>query len=239
MTEPNGNRITASGYNREGTINEALNNINMKSGADQGVPNNPLLKNWQELSVKRALKEAVDNNSEYFSWINGEQTSARYNLATKVKSVDWGKTTSVKEPKIVTIASTEGKEYVFWTNEKGSILSGQGSRNVPNDWQGKKLNEVLGKGLADKIMEKPSGKLSGEGLKFGGEWADNLYDKQVKNIVEDVTGGRVESIKLSGKLTNGETGKKSIMELPGEQQAIRLTPEIKARIKGESLKLRK
>lgn len=37
------------------------------------------------------------------------------------------------------------------------------------DWVGKKLDEVLGKGLADKIMEKESGTLSGEGLKFGGE----------------------------------------------------------------------
>jgi hypothetical protein len=35
-----------------------------------GTPNNPLLKDRQELSIKRALKEAVDNNSEYFAWIN-------------------------------------------------------------------------------------------------------------------------------------------------------------------------
>jgi hypothetical protein len=45
-------------------------------------------------------------------------------------------------------------------------------------------------------MSKDSGTLSGEGLKFGGEWANTLYDKQVKNIVEDVTGGKVEMLDL-------------------------------------------
>src|SRR3990167_9047751 len=37
-----------------------------------------LLKNWQEPTVKRALQEAVKDNADYFSWISGEQTSARY-----------------------------------------------------------------------------------------------------------------------------------------------------------------
>jgi hypothetical protein len=57
--------------------------------SESGVPNNPLLKNWQELSIKRALQDAVANNSDYFAWINGEQTSARYNLSTQVENVRW------------------------------------------------------------------------------------------------------------------------------------------------------
>jgi len=38
----------------------------------QGVPSHPLVKGnkWQEPSIKRALKEAVDNNSDYFAWIS-------------------------------------------------------------------------------------------------------------------------------------------------------------------------
>jgi hypothetical protein len=61
---------------------------------------------------------------------------------------------------------------------------------------GKKLDEVLGKGLADKIMAKESGTLSGEGLKFGGEWANNLYDKQVGNIVKELTGAKIETLDM-------------------------------------------
>jgi hypothetical protein len=55
----------------------------------EAQPDHPSLKNWQELSIKRALKEAVDGDAEYFSWINGKQTSDRYNLATKLDGIEW------------------------------------------------------------------------------------------------------------------------------------------------------
>ena len=158
-----------------------------------GVVSNPLLKNWQELSVKRALKEAVDNNSEYFAWINGEQTSARYNLATKLKSVNW-RTTSGQGGKSINMATPEGRDIRFLLDKEGKVASAGGG--VPEDWIGKRLDEVLGKGLADKIMAKETGTLSGEGLKFGGEWANTLYDKQVGNIVKDLTGAKVEVLDM-------------------------------------------
>ena len=160
------------------------------SRADK-IPNNPNLKNWQELSIKRALKDAVDNNSDYFAWINGEQTSARYNLATQVENIKWERRTrdGVKE---ILIEPKGGNDF-FIKLDKDGFVSGD---RMPMDWKGKKLDEVFGKGLADKIMEKESGTLSGEGLKFGGEWADNLYDKQVKNIVEDLTGQKVEMLDM-------------------------------------------
>lgn len=50
--------------------------------------------------------------------------------------------------------------------------------------------------MADKIMEKEEGSVSGEGLKFGGEWANNLYDRQVKSIVEKLTGEKVKNLDL-------------------------------------------
>jgi hypothetical protein len=160
---------------------------------NKGVPNNPLLKNWQELSVKRALKEAVDNNSEYFAWINGEQTSARYNLATQVENVKWSKWNKDGNIKLIEITPNKGEPInIHLEKNKNGVITDSGNEA----WKGKKLDEVLGKGLADKIMEKESGTLSGEGLKFGGEWANNLYDKQVANIVSDLTGAKVEKLDL-------------------------------------------
>ena len=157
------------------------------------IPNNPLLKNWQELSIKRALKDAVDSNAEYFSWINGEQTSARYNLSRVLKNVDW----EVKEgERLITLTETDNNLFVVGVDKNGVISEVSKSPVAIQEIKGKKLDEVLGKGLADKIMEKESGTLSGEGLKFGGEWATNLYDKQVKNIVEDLTGGKVELLDM-------------------------------------------
>lgn len=187
-------------------MERALEEINLT----KGIPYNPLLKNWQELSIKRALKDAVDNNSDYFAWTTGEQQSARYNLATYLDNVEWKKTgkdlTSPKTWKEIDINSKKGKDLgSILIDENGIIKEAKTS-----DWKGKKLDEVIGKGLADKIMEKETGTLSGEGLKFGGEWANNLYDKQVKNIVEELTGGKVEYIDMglpiSPKSIAGGTG---------------------------------
>jgi len=152
----------------------------------KGVPNNPLLKNWQEPTIKRALQDAVDSNAEYFAWINGKQTSARYNLSTHLEDVNW---TSVKRPAIskeINLRPKNGNEIKIDINSEGRIVEAKQA-----DWRGKQLDEVLGKGLADSIMSKETGTLSGEGLEFGGEWATNLYDKQVGNIVKDLTGGKV------------------------------------------------
>lgn len=99
-----------------------------------------------------------------------------------------GKKSIVLEPK------SGSKRLEFEVDKNGAI--NQIEDGVPYDWKGKKLDEVLGKGLADKIMADEKGTLSGEGLKFGGEWANTLYDKQVKNIVEDLTGGKVEEIDM-------------------------------------------
>lgn len=159
------------------------------------TPQNPNLKKWQELSVKRALKEAVDNDSEYFAWINGDQTSERYSLATHLNEINWGR--QGNNYSVATLEPKNNEAINIHFDDKGVILDDSTIESGrSNDWKGKRIDEVLGKGLADKIMEKESGKLSGEGLKFGGKWAANLYDKQVPNIVKDLTGAIPETIDL-------------------------------------------
>lgn len=163
-------------------------------------PTHPLLKNWQELSIKRGLQEAIANKSDYFAWINGEQTSARYNLATQVKEVKWNSNmdSSMKGGKMISLKPKEGAEIRVMIDKKGMVVGSDQTM-----FKNKKLDEVLGKGLADKIMSKETGTLSGEGLSFGGEWADNLYNKQTKNIVEDLTGGKVEVIDMGLPIKDG------------------------------------
>ena len=112
--------------------------------------------------------------------------------------VDWGvpKKGSVSyspktaENKLINIQPKGGSDFNIGIDKSGKIIEGK------SEWIGKNLDEALGKGLADKIMEKPKGSLEGEGLEFGGEWASNLYDRQVKNIVEDLTGGKVGTMDL-------------------------------------------
>lgn len=173
-----------------------------------GIPDSPLLKNWQELSVKRALKEAVDNNSEYLAWTTGEQQAARYNLSTQLESIKWDKPTDllqksskVKSVELKAIGRVRGEDMRITVDENGKVV--ETLRSAPSEWKGKQLGDVIGKGVAEKILAEPKGNLSGEGLNIGGEWAKNLYDKQVKNIVEDLTGHKVEVIDMGLPIAKG------------------------------------
>ena len=201
------------------------------------IPNHPLLKNWQELSLKRALKEAVDGGYDYLSWVSGKQTADRYNLAKYVDGIEWrgvetrGTDTLSDKKFDLNILSKNGNLTAEF-DKNGNIL--QGSSGV--DWKGKNLADVIGKDVAEKILSKPEGALNTKDLTVGGEWANNLYDRQVPNLLKDMTGQKAEGINIQGnKLIIGESGKK-IGQVVGNdrfQQSIKITPEIRAMVKGE------
>lgn len=154
------------------------------------TPTHPLLKNWQELSIKRALQEAVNSNAKYFAWINGPQTAARYNLSKEIENMKW--TTSATKLGTLNIKPKEAGNPLQINYEKdGKIVSAD-----QGDWIGKNIADVIGKGVAEKILESDKGLLEGEGLNMGGEWATNLYDRQVKTIVENLTGQKVEMLDM-------------------------------------------
>lgn len=177
-------------------------------GGDHALsPTHPLLDQHTEIGIKRALQEAVNNGSDYFAWINGEQTSARYNLATHVESIKWqpqgpGHTLVSIEPK------DSGSDIQVWVDTAtGKISDKMHGHNQPDSWMGKPLDHVIGKGAADKVMAgiDKKGELSGEGLSFGGEWAKNLYDKQIPNIVKNLTGGKVETLDMGLPIGKNDT----------------------------------
>lgn len=195
---PEGDHLTWMGraysYISEAEAKQNLLNI-LNKETSRNVPNHPLLKNWQELSIKRALIDAVNNGSEYLSWTNGEQQAARYNLSTQVKDMSWGPGDTVGYPgtKRVTIHPLNDKADIILFADVGTgIIQHSAHTNL----NGKTLEEVVGKGIGEKMMKENTGDLSGEGLNIGGEWANNLYNKQIKNIVEDLTGGKVETLDM-------------------------------------------
>lgn len=201
ITDQNGNVLSKSSL--ANTKAQALTEATRELDIGKGIPNNPLLKNWQELSIKRALKEAVDNNSEYLAWTTSEQQSARYNLAKEIKEIYWilahrslNTLIATGKPveKVITIKTQTGGVSIDVGIDNAGVIHKVNGGN--SDWVGKNLSDVIGKGISEKILTETNGKLSGEGLNIGGEWAKNLYDRQVKNIVEDLTGGKVEVIDL-------------------------------------------
>jgi hypothetical protein len=192
-----------SDWAREARKSQQIAESEMRAGAGAGaksdIPNNPLLKNWQELAVKRALKEAVDGGSEYLAWTTGEQQAARYDLSKQLDEVYWQPERAdypfpTPGSKDVHLMVTNGDELVFQIDKEGKIIDRV--HRVPEEWMGKNVADVIGKGLSEKIMKKKTGTLRGEGLRFGGEWANNLYDRQLPKIIEDLTGQKPEVLDM-------------------------------------------
>lgn len=155
---------------------------------EKWIPWHPLLSNRQELAVKRALQEAVANWSEYFAWINGEQTANRYNLSKSVDRIwwntdwNWGKIIDIITPNWI-ISSKIDTNWIlieWWSNER--------------KW--KNIADIIGKWIAERIMKQNRGVLEWEWLNIWWERAYNLYDKQVTKIVENLTGKKPEKIYL-------------------------------------------
>lgn len=290
-------------------IIKAIDNFNQDGEYLKGGAGAFPLKNWQETAVKRALKEAVDSDAEYFSWINGKQTSERYNLATYLEKVSWMQSVDavkapsgrslegIKEirntvlpearkliqdgetwldPKLRTllqkydIDDTQLREVLtgpnpkkalddfilddgYWKHEQIELESRQGKTTSmvvtpkdrgskitikfnnetgkvieagKNNLIGKDIDEVVGKGLADKIRASETGSLTDEGLKFGGVWADNLYDKQVGNIVKQLTGANIETMDLGL-----ESGKKFMNFVDGRMTTFTRPEDLKIGMK--------
>ena len=172
---------------------DILNDLKSQASNDGTIPNNPLLKNWQELSIKRALQEAVNSNAKYFAWINGPQTAARYNLSKEVDSIKWVQPGGSGN-KTIQITPKSGSAINVIVDQKGKVI-GSGLSGT-DGWTGKELSEVIGKGVAEKIMQTTNGNLEGNGLNFGGEWANTLYDKQVPNIIKNLTGAEVKTLDM-------------------------------------------
>lgn len=172
---------------------------------------------FYEMSLKHALKEAVDAGSDSLSWVTGEQTADRYDLSKQIDRIAYKQ-------------NDNGSYSVDVFDHSGDVTGiGWGDMSM------KDIEQTLGKDVAKKIQQgvgEPAGAvfrgepvkekiLKGLNLKMGGEWAVNLYDKQIPNILKDLTKGyntKFQDITLE----NGKT-----------VHSMTITPELREAISGD------
>lgn len=169
-----------------------------------GVPVAPFVTKteaWVALALKRVITYAVANDFERVAWTTGEQQADRYSLSKTVSSIRWSPKPSEEGNKMIHIAviGRHGMDSTIGLDVgKDGVVRDTTSGN--GALTGKKLEDVIGKAAAEKIMGSADGKLEGEGLKIGGEGMKAFYDKIVPNVMNDVlkkiNGGRVGTVDL-------------------------------------------
>lgn len=167
--------------------------VDIENYTDQAVPDAPFKKNWDELALKRMLHKAAKEDYDAISWTPGEAQAARYDLSKQVDKINWSKNETGDH--IVRIAPTNSASNLnLQLNKEGKVVATFPSSQAAQ-FEGKHLSDVVGKDIAEKILNKKQGELAGEGLKIGGEGMKAFYDKMLVDKVNAIAkkyGGKVE-----------------------------------------------
>ena len=215
--------------------------LNLRSAPGK-VPSAPFVTKtdaWLSLALKRIVKMAVDEGYDRVAFISGEQSKNRYKLSLKVSEISWRVRKSAKS---ATVSLKNGDDLTFHLDDAGIVQRVDGTGESTFD--GKSLDQVVGKDVAAKIMAEESGVLAGDGMDIGGRGMVVFYDKLVPNTLKDVLrkvgGGQLERTFNTGAKAAAEIGDflASVGRAPepsaavGINLAFDITPAMRSKVAG-------
>jgi hypothetical protein len=162
---------------------DAFLNVHPAESASRLVPDAPFKKSWHELTMKRLLNYAAENNYDRIAITPGAEQASRYDLSKQIDSLNFSKNSQGT----VDIAASRGDSVVI-----------DKTMQTPEQ-----LENLVGKELARKILEAPSndGSLSGLDLRVGGEGMKGFYDKILPDYLNSLGkpyGAQVGTYDLNG-----------------------------------------
>jgi len=188
-----GTDAQANAYERVDRAEQAYN----KEINDASIPRAPFVETtdgWLNLGLKHILLEATQGNYDSVAFVNGRQSADRYDLSKQVREVSWTGYDSRGAAKLVTITPLQGNLIEIPIDDRGVAIS------TGSQFDGKPLDEIVPKEIADQIMAERSGDISGEGLKVGGRGMLEFYDKIVQSAVNKLLkkygGGKLGNVVL-------------------------------------------
>ena len=153
-----------------------------------GVPDAPFKKTWPDLTMKQALRDAVENGKDRLSWTPGEAQAKRYDLSQHVKEIEY-------------VKNSDGTYRVGIADKDGEPIRSLPGIDV-NRMTMAQIEATVGKEIAVKI-ENGSGRryrghdghtLEGLDLKVGGEGMNEFYNKMLPKAVEKL--GKAYGVKV-------------------------------------------
>jgi hypothetical protein len=230
-----GTDAQANAYERVDRAEQAYN----KEINDASIPRAPFVETtdgWLNLGLKHILLEATQGNYDSVAFVNGRQSADRYDLSKKVEQISWDELTDAMRwnygapsaTKVVTIRPISGNLIDIPIDARGIAVA---TGTTGNQFDGKPLDEIVPKEIADQIMAERSGDISGDGLKVGGRGMLEFYDKivpaAVNKLLKKYGGGKLGTVEIDLRTPESEAWYRepTAEELPA-QPGFPVTPEM-------------
>lgn len=172
------------------------------AGRSDGVPAAPFIDatdKWLTLALKRVMVMAAQEGYDKVAFVNGEQSAGRYSLDQHVDRLSWKSTRTDGAARNVQLDIPDNNPLRLRVDGDGSVLAANGPGFIR--YEGKRLDEIIGKDLADKVLKEPNGELSGDGLKVEAKGMRSFYDKivpaAVNKLLGKVGGGKLETVQIA------------------------------------------
>lgn len=160
------------------------------------VPNAPFVtktEGWLNLALKRIMKLGVDGGYDKVAFVNGAQSADRFSLDKRIASIKWMPSTKDNRTVLLINPIDGGQTQAVFDTKTGLFPKFESAA-----FGGKALDDVLGKGMAEKVMASPGGELAGEGLKLEQQGMRTFYDSIVPNatkaLLKKLGGGQMEHV---------------------------------------------
>jgi len=189
--------------NLEKSLHQERNKI------QQGIALGPYMADthhWTDLTLKRALKEAIEGGYDRLMITPGKEHADRYNMRKSVDSITYSPDT----------------EHLIVTGKNGQRIYDQSA-------DADKLEDLIGKELAKRLIESEPvtlgnmrmHSLHGEGLEVGGHGMKGFYDKTVPRRLDKLIKKYDKKAKIEPFDLDTGKGTKTVHSIP-------ITPEMKA-----------
>ena len=141
-----------------------------------------------DIGIKKALGIAKAEGFDYVALTTGEMQAKRYDLSKYIEEIAWS------------VRSDGSKAFAFFLKTGYEMpqmtISADGMVKSESQFNGRMLNEIIGKDLASKVMTSDKGSLSGLNLEVGGEGLKNLYDVRLPSLLRKYGKGKIETLNI-------------------------------------------
>lgn len=181
------------------------------------VPQMPFKKTgqWVDLSLKRMIRYASENGFDRIAWVTGEQSAERYALSNQIDSIGVRKMVHSRKEGLKEVSIIKDSQTIetFAIEKDGVVYAAENPT-----FDGKRLDEIVGKDMAEKVLsvEENLKTFSGLDLKVGGEgmksFYNNILPKQAGKLLKKFD--KTAKVEPTNILAGSSTRHSSYMEFP-------------------------